>query len=87
MSKKIKIMVHCDEAHHVCDKAQYKEASVWEKFKLYFHLVYCKGCRSYTKNNKNLSDTIQKAKVECLDKKCKEAMKLEFEKALRDQLQ
>lgn len=79
-------MVPCDEAHHVCDKTQYKESSFWEKLKLYFHLIYCKACRKYTRNNKKLSNTIHKAKVECLDKKCKEAMKQEFEKALKDQL-
>ncbi|OYX24892.1 MAG: hypothetical protein B7Z06_08220 [Flavobacteriales bacterium 32-35-8] len=82
----MKIMVPCDEAHHVCDKTQYKESSFWEKLKLYFHLIYCKACRKYTRNNKKLSNTIHKAKVECLDKKCKEAMRLEFEKALKDQL-
>ncbi|MGE5943557.1 MAG: hypothetical protein ACM31G_04365 [Flavobacteriales bacterium] len=82
----MKIMVPCDEAHHVCDKTQYKESSLWEKIKLRIHLLYCKACRKYTKNNKKLSNTIHKAKVECLDKKCKEAMKQEFEKALKDQL-
>ena len=86
MSKKIKIMVPCDEAHHVCDKSQYKESSIWERMKLYIHLIYCKTCRKYSRNNKKLSTTIHKAKVECLDKKCKEAMKLEFEKALKNQL-
>jgi hypothetical protein len=86
MSIKMKNILPCDEAHHVCDKAQYKEASLWEKSKLYFHLVFCKCCRKYTNNNKKLSTTIHKAKVTCLDHKCKEAMKLEFEKALKDQL-
>jgi hypothetical protein len=87
MSKKIKIMVPCDEANHVCDKTQYKESSFWEKIKLNIHLIYCKACRKYTKNNKKLSSTIHKAKVECLDKKCKDAMKKELEKALKNQLE
>lgn len=82
----MKFMVPCDEAHHVCDKTQYNESSLWEKIKLYFHLLYCKACRKYTNNNKKLSRTIQKAKVECMDKKSKESMKHEFEKALKDQL-
>lgn len=86
MTKKMKITDSCDEANHVCDKAQYKEASLWEKLKLYMHLIYCKTCRKYSKNNKNLSNTIHKAKVACLDKKCKEAMKLNFDKALKNQL-
>lgn len=86
MSKKMKIMVPCDEANHVCDKVQYEEASIWEKIKLSIHLMYCKACRKYTSNNKKLSNSIKTSKVECLDKKCKEAMKKEFEKALKDQL-
>lgn len=82
----MKLMVPCNQAHHVCDKSQYKEASIWEKLKLIIHLIYCKACRAYTKNNIKLSNTIHKAKIECLDKKNKEAMKLVFEKALKDQL-
>lgn len=82
----MKIKFPCDEAHHVCNKIQYHESTFWEKVKLYFHLLYCKACRKYTKNNRKLSDTILKAKVSCLDKNSKEAMKWEFEKALKDQL-
>ena len=86
MSSKVKILVPCEEANHVCDKSQYKEASLWEKIKLSLHLIYCKACRKYTKNNKRLSHSIKTSKVECLDKKCKDAMKKELEKALKDQL-
>lgn len=85
MSKKLKIKVHCNEANQVCDKAQYNEASFWEKLKLHIHLFYCKACRKYSTNNKKLSDTLHKAKLECLDKKCKEAMKQELEKAIKNQ--
>ncbi|MBU3821198.1 hypothetical protein KO566_03925 [Flavobacteriaceae bacterium XHP0103] len=85
MSKKINIKVPCSEANHVCDKSQYNEASLWEKIKLNFHLLYCKACRKYTNNNKKLSDTIKKSNVECMDKKRKECMKTEFEKALKNQ--
>ncbi|WP_111309282.1 hypothetical protein [Confluentibacter sediminis] len=86
MSSKVKIFVPCEEANHVCDKSQYKEASLWEKIKLNLHLIYCKACRKYSKNNKKLSHSIKISKVKCLDKKCKDAMKKEFEKALKDQL-
>ncbi|MDO5972139.1 hypothetical protein Q4Q35_20255 [Flavivirga aquimarina] len=81
---KIKILIPCEDANHVCDKTQYKEATLWEKIILNIHLIYCRVCRKYTKNNTKLTKVIKKSKVECLDKKCKETMKLDFEKALKE---
>ena len=51
----------CEEAGHVCDKSQYKEASFWEKVKLNIHLIYCRACREYTKNNIKLSKAFKKS--------------------------
>ena len=42
----------CDEATKICDKVQYGEASLWEKIKLNFHLLFCKKCGLYTKQNR-----------------------------------
>jgi hypothetical protein len=84
MSKKIKLMLECNEANHVCDKTQYKNASLWEKIKLNIHLIYCKVCRKYSKNNMMLTNTIKKAHIECLDKECKEKMKRELDKAIKE---
>ena len=78
----MKILIQCDEANHVCDKTQYKEASLWEKIKLNIHLIYCRACRKYTKSNSKLTKTIKESKVECLDKKCKESMKKDLEEAM-----
>ena len=77
-------MLKCDEANHVCDKAQHKDASLWEKIKLHVHLVYCNACRKYTINNIKLSKIIKKSRIECLDKKCKEKMKLELDRAIKE---
>ena len=79
----IKMMISCDEANHVCDKTQYKEGTLLEKIKLNIHLIYCRACRKYTKNNALLTKTIKKADVVCLDKTCKEVMKKDFNKALK----
>ena len=81
---KIKVMIPCDEANHTCDKTQYKEATLWEKIKLNIHLIYCRACREYTKNNTILTKTIKSSKVECLDNDCKEKMKKEFDVALKE---
>lgn len=77
-------MLKCDEANHVCDKAQYKDASLKEKIKLYVHLVYCNACRKYTINNIKLSKIVKKSHIVCLDKKCKETMRLKLDKAIKE---
>lgn len=84
MSNKMKIVIPCDEANHVCDKTQYKEATLWEKIKLNIHLIYCRACRKYTKNNTKLTKKIKESKVECLDKKLKESMKEDLQKAISE---
>ena len=85
MSNKLKITLPCDEANHVCDKTQYKEATLWEKIKLNIHLIYCRACRKYTKNNTKLSIKLKESKVDCLDKKCKDSMKKELDQAIKEQ--
>lgn len=81
---KIKILIPCEEANHTCDKTQYKEANLWEKIKLSIHLIYCKACKEYTKNNTKLTSKIKASKVECLDQKTKDTIKKNFENALKD---
>ncbi len=49
MSKKF--MISCDEATEICDKNQYGEASKWDKLRLNFHLLLCKHCKAYSKQN------------------------------------
>tara|TARA_B100000795_G_scaffold18122_1_gene12048 strand:+ start:222 stop:452 length:231 start_codon:yes stop_codon:yes gene_type:complete len=56
----------CEEAGHVCDKSQYKEASFWEKVKLNIHLLYCSVCRKYTKNNAQLSEILIKSDIKTM---------------------
>lgn len=76
-----KIIIACDEANHVCDKTQYKEATLWEKIKLNIHLIYCNACRKYTKKNTKLSKLISKEPV-ALDANSKESLKSAFEQEL-----
>ncbi len=76
-----KIIILCDEANHVCDKTQYKEASLWEKIKLNIHLIYCKACRKYTKNNTQLTNLVTKDPIK-MDPSVKENLKSAFEQEL-----
>lgn len=85
MRKKFKIHIACDDANIICDKTQYKEASLWEKIKLNLHLIYCKACRKYTKRNKALTKAIKESEVVCIDEAYKKDMKARFEEALKQQ--
>ncbi len=87
MSDKNKVFISCDEANHNCDKSQYNEASFWEKIKLNIHLLYCRACRKYSRNNGKLSKVITKSEVDCLDLKTKQEMKDCFEAELKKQQQ
>lgn len=81
MSKN-KILIPCDEANHVCDKTQYKEATLWEKIKLNIHLIYCSACRKYTKNNSALTKLLKREKPQTLNASAKESLRSTFEKEL-----
>ena len=82
MSKNLNIKTPCEKANHVCDKTQYKESTFWEKIKLNIHLLYCKACREYTKNNTKLTNYLKDSEVVCMDKKCKENIQKEMDKVL-----
>ena len=85
MSKKNSIFIPCEEAGHNCDKNQYKEATFWQKVKLNIHLIYCRACREYSKNNVKLTKLTKKEDVDCLTNSEKEAMKASFSKELQNQ--
>lgn len=74
--------VSCEEANHSCDRNQYKEASLLEMIKLNLHLIYCKACREYTKNNNKLTKLIKSPEVEAINQSEKELLRAEFEKEL-----
>ena len=76
-----KFSISCKEANHVCDKTQYKEATLWEKIVLNIHLIYCKACRNYTKNNTKLTKLVTKNPV-TLDANSKKKLRAIFEKEL-----
>lgn len=77
-----KLFLKCEEANHICDKAQYKEASLFEKLKLNLHLIFCSFCRKYSINNAKLTECIDESNVECMEDSKKTVMKQNFEKEL-----
>jgi len=82
MEKKYNIFISCDEANHSCDKSQYNEASLLEKIKLSIHLLSCKACRTYTKNNTKLTKLINSTEVQTMESSEKESLEELFKKEL-----
>lgn len=46
-----KLMITCDQATTICDKSQYHEATILEKLQLNIHLLICRFCVLYVKQN------------------------------------
>lgn len=44
-------IINCDQATTICDKNQYGEASLYDKIRLHYHLLMCKFCMNYSKQN------------------------------------
>lgn len=78
------IFFNCDEANHTCDKTQYNEASIWQKIKLSVHLLYCRACREYTKNNTRLTKLMNGKEVKVMPTLEKENLHKAFDKKLQD---
>lgn len=74
MSAKNKFFITCEEAKHISDKAQYGEASLWEKIKLHVRLSWCHITRAYSSGNGKLTQLIKESKIEALEKSKKEEM-------------
>nr|WP_299105048.1 hypothetical protein [uncultured Tenacibaculum sp.] len=76
-----KFLITCDEATTICDKSQYGEATFLEKIKLNFHLLVCKVCSMYTKQNRTMSKLFKmkasdcQQETQCLSNSDKEALK------------
>lgn len=82
-----KIKISCDEATQICDKNQYGEASVLEKMKLLFHLMLCKHCKTYSKQNTLITKLLGKYMEPAKEsKKLSEKEKQELEIKLKEKL-
>lgn len=80
-------MINCDEATAICDKSQYGEASLSEKISLNIHLLICRYCKKYTKQNSLMSNLFGKYLTPCDgSEKLSEEEKLKLEKNLQKKL-
>ncbi|RKE90985.1 hypothetical protein [Ichthyenterobacterium magnum] len=83
--KKSILFISCEEAHHICDKSQYGEASIWEKFKLNLRLSWCRISRAYTKKNRALTKAVNNSDVDCLKDNERNDLKTKFDSQLHNQ--
>ncbi|WP_338732949.1 hypothetical protein [Mangrovimonas cancribranchiae] len=83
--KKSFLFISCDEAKHICDKAQYKEASILEKMKLNVRYLWCRVTRSYVKRNKKLTHSIKGSNINCLNNSEKKHLQKQFKQELKKQ--
>lgn len=67
--------ISCEKAALICNKAQYREATLMETMKLKFHLLLCKNCPDFSKRNTRLTALCQKADLQSLTEEDKRRMK------------
>ena len=65
--KKSFFFISCEEAHHICDKSQYGEATLWEKIKLNIRLTYCQVTRADTKKKRALTRAMRDSNIHALN--------------------
>ncbi|GGG41792.1 hypothetical protein [Bizionia arctica] len=85
MKNKSFLFISCEEAQIICDKSQYKEATLWEKFKLSLRFLWCRITRTYVSKNKKLTQSLKQSKVTCLKQSEKENLKETLQKELKKQ--
>jgi len=65
-NKITKGFISCEEAGNICDRSQYKEATLWERIKLEMHIFWCVKCNEYVRQNAVLSKLLKKySKTSC----------------------
>lgn len=77
------LFISCEEATIICTKAQYNEASFLEKIKLSIHLLRCKVCGKFSKQNAKLTKVCNKHLPE---KECSFTLTEAEKKAIKEKI-
>lgn len=72
---------------HICDKAQYGEATWWEKIEFNIRLSWCRITKGYYKKNKELTAFLNKSHADCLNSQERDALQKTFKKKLKQHQQ
>lgn len=73
------MLIDCDQAVEICNKAQYQEAGSWQIFQLKVHHFYCSKCRNHATRNGKLTQLCSKADIHCMDPEKKKIIKEKLE--------
>jgi hypothetical protein len=68
-------MLSCEQAQVICNKKQYREASIIEKVQLMVHVLVCKACFKSSRKNNQLTQMIRKADLHAFSEAEKDGMK------------
>lgn len=68
-------MISCQKAAQICNKSQYQEAGTKERWQLWLHLLVCKTCASFSRNNRKLTELCDQASLKALSPDEKANMK------------
>lgn len=79
MTLKSLLGLNCEDAAGYCNKAEYQEASVREKFMLRVHLFFCSPCKDLNHKNHKLSELIRQANLKSCSEDEKELYKQKME--------
>ncbi|TDU33791.1 hypothetical protein BXY82_3089 [Gelidibacter sediminis] len=74
------------DAFHICDKSQYKESTIWEKFKLMIRCLFCDATRHYVNRNTKLTEAIKTSKLDCLSHHERQLLNERLKKKLKDEV-
>lgn len=87
-SKKRKkfLFISCEEAFEICDKAQYGEASPWEKLKLNIRYLWCSLTKIYVKRNKKLTKALKTSQIQSLHASEREQLLERFNQQLQNKV-
>lgn len=79
--------ISCEEAGNICDRSQYKEASIWERIKLELHIFWCVQCSEYVKKNSMLSKLLKKHETTHCTHHLPKEKKTELEELIKSEKQ
>ncbi|WP_224489006.1 hypothetical protein [Robertkochia flava] len=73
------MLIDCEHAAEICNKAQYGEAGSWQIVQLKIHHIYCGQCRNHASKNGKLTQLCTKADLKCMDPEKKKKIKEKLE--------
>ncbi len=84
--KKSFLFISCEEAKHICDKAQYGDSTFWERIELTIRYMWCRLTKAHVKRNIKLTKAIKKSNVQSLEQTERELLTEKFNQQLKNQV-